>query len=83
MNLLHRPYDPDRVGLYMYRRNDTYSTCEWSRLRSVGAFDTSLASQLFMIDFVYLKRLFAESITKQDFGQSAHQYSKFLASPER
>ena len=43
----HRPYGLDRVELYMYKTNDTYSTCKWQRLISACAFDTPLASRHF------------------------------------
>ena len=38
------------VCLYLYKWNDTYSMCDWRRLRTICAFETSLSSQLFVID---------------------------------
>ena len=85
----HRQYGLDRDGLYMYKRNDTYSMCEWRRLRSVFAFDTSLTTFMWLILFTWNvnlrkvwpnKTLFSLRIIAVNI---VHLYSKSLMWPER
>ena len=82
----------DRVGLCMYKRNDTYSTWEWQRLRSICAFDTctSFALQRFCDRFCLPEtlicgkydqtRLFSMRIIALSM---VYLYSKVLESLER
>ena len=58
-------------------QDDTYSACEWRRLKSVCAFDTSLASQRFCHWFCLPETFISESMTKTDSGQSAHHRSLY------
>ena len=80
------------LGCTCNKRNNTYSTCEWQRLRSACAFDKSLSSQnnvfcdLFCLPKTVICGKFDQTrlVSLRIITVSmVHLYSKSLALPER